>query len=86
LKNEAGVCFDQYCPKINPENISRTRDGIKLFLGSLFIPFPSHSKIFPCVWQSATIVQFKTQIMEKQNVVQLDFGFELEPATTPFQT
>ena len=73
---------DQYCPKINPENISRTRDGIKPLPMSLFIPFPSHSKIFPCVWQSATIVQFKTQIMEKQNVVQLDFGFELEPATT----
>jgi len=50
---------------------------------SLFIPFPSHSKIFPCVWRSATIVQFKTQIMEKQNVVQLDFGFEMEPVKTP---
>ncbi len=49
---------------------------------SLFIPFPSHSKIFPCVWRSVTIVQFKTQIMEKQNVVQLDFGFDLEPAKT----
>jgi hypothetical protein len=50
---------------------------------SLFIPFPSHSKIFPCVWRSASIVQFKTQIMENQNVLQLDFGFELEPAKTP---
>ena len=52
---------------------------------SLFIPFPSHSKMFPCVCWSATIVQFKTQIMEKQNVVQLDFRFELEPTKTPTQ-